>query len=151
VQERSIDFPNITFLPRMQEIAKGYGWMDFNNMIGNCNIFWVEEFYANALGRPDDDFTSYMRGVEISYAPDVIDTVFGFRPEDHCGVRQWRESAHTEEEYTEMPQTLALPGRDWHYTSRGACSRLQITDMMPVVKGWAKWLVRNFESCSNET
>ncbi|MCI60868.1 hypothetical protein A2U01_0082124, partial [Trifolium medium] len=23
--------------------------------------------------------------------------------------------------------------------------------MMPVVKGWAKWLVRNFERCSNET
>ncbi|MCI46233.1 hypothetical protein A2U01_0067473, partial [Trifolium medium] len=34
VQERSIDFPNITLLPRMQEIAEGYGWMEFNNMIG---------------------------------------------------------------------------------------------------------------------
>ncbi|MCI05967.1 hypothetical protein A2U01_0027022, partial [Trifolium medium] len=122
VQERSIDFTNITFLPRMQEIAEGYGWMDLNNMIDNCNISWVEEFYANVLGRPDDDFTSY-----------------------------WRERAHTEDEYTEMPRTLALPGRDWHYTSREARSRLQITDMMPVAKGWAKWLVRNFESCSNET
>ncbi|MCI95007.1 hypothetical protein A2U01_0116305, partial [Trifolium medium] len=56
-----------------------------------------------------------------------------------------------EEEYAEMLQTLALPGRDWHYTCRGAWARLQITDMMPVAKAWAKWLVRNFESCSNET
>ncbi|MCI97028.1 hypothetical protein A2U01_0118328, partial [Trifolium medium] len=23
--------------------------------------------------------------------------------------------------------------------------------MMPAAKGWTKWLVRNFESCSNET
>ncbi|MCI56132.1 hypothetical protein A2U01_0077383, partial [Trifolium medium] len=73
--------------------------------------FWVEEFYANAFGYADDDYTSYVRGVEISYAPDVIDTVFGFRQEEHYWVRHQRESAHTEEEYTEMLQTLALPGR----------------------------------------
>ncbi|MCI88052.1 hypothetical protein A2U01_0109338, partial [Trifolium medium] len=45
------------------------------------------------------------------------------------------ESAHTDAEYTEMLQTLALPGSDWHYTSRGVRSRLQITDVMPVAKG----------------
>ncbi|MCI57069.1 hypothetical protein A2U01_0078320, partial [Trifolium medium] len=45
-----------------------------------------------------------------------------------------------------MLQTLALPERNWRYTSTGSRSRLQITDMMPA----AKWLVRNFESCSNE-
>ncbi|MCI73267.1 hypothetical protein A2U01_0094531, partial [Trifolium medium] len=78
------------------EIAEGYGWMDFNNMIGNCNISWVEEFYANALGRADDDYTSYVRGVEISYASDVIDTVFGFISKEHCWVRHRRESAHTD-------------------------------------------------------
>ncbi|MCI41056.1 hypothetical protein A2U01_0062289, partial [Trifolium medium] len=50
-----------------------------------------------------------------------------------------------------MLQTLALSGRDWHYKTSGGRSRLQITNMMPVAKGWAKWLVRNFESCSNET
>ncbi|MCI16833.1 hypothetical protein A2U01_0037977, partial [Trifolium medium] len=149
VQERSIDFPNITFLPRMQEIAEGYEWMNLNNMIDNCNISWVEEFYANALGRPDDDYTSYVHGVEINYAPDVIDTIFGFRQEEHCWVRQRRETARTDAEYTEMLQTLALPGRDWRYTNHGVRSHLQITDTMPVAKGWAKWLVHNFESCSN--
>ncbi|MCI47966.1 hypothetical protein A2U01_0069208, partial [Trifolium medium] len=97
-----------------------------------------EEFYANALGRPDDDYTSYVRGVEISYVPDVIDAIFGFIHEEHCLVRQRRESTHTDAEYTEMLQTLVLPGRDWHYTSCGVRSRLQITDMMPVAKGWAK-------------
>ncbi|MCI49857.1 hypothetical protein A2U01_0071101, partial [Trifolium medium] len=56
-------------------------------------------------------------------------------PEEHCWVRQRRESANTDAEYTEMLQTLALPGRDWHYTSRGVRSRLQITDRMPVAKG----------------
>ncbi|MCI81524.1 hypothetical protein A2U01_0102798, partial [Trifolium medium] len=74
-------------------------------------------FYANALGCPDDDYTSYVHGVEISYASEVIDTIFGFRQEEHCLVRQQRESAHTDAEYTEMLQTLALQGRDWHYTS----------------------------------
>ncbi|MCI74879.1 hypothetical protein A2U01_0096144, partial [Trifolium medium] len=34
----------------MHETTERYRWMDFNNMIGDCNISWVEEFYANALG-----------------------------------------------------------------------------------------------------
>ncbi|MCI68629.1 hypothetical protein A2U01_0089890, partial [Trifolium medium] len=50
-----------------------------------------------------------------------------------------------------MLQTLALPGRDWYYNTSEGRSRLQITDMKSAAKGGAKWLVRNFESCSNET
>ncbi|MCI96674.1 hypothetical protein A2U01_0117974, partial [Trifolium medium] len=42
----------------MQETAEQYKWMDFNSMIGNCNISWVAEFYANALGYALDDYTS---------------------------------------------------------------------------------------------
>ncbi|MCI30353.1 hypothetical protein A2U01_0051562, partial [Trifolium medium] len=44
--------------------------MDFNTIIGDCNISWVEEFYANALGYTEDDYTSTVRGVRVSYAPD---------------------------------------------------------------------------------
>ncbi|MCI83091.1 hypothetical protein A2U01_0104366, partial [Trifolium medium] len=51
--------------------------MDFNTMIGDCNLSWVEEFYANALGYAVDDYTSTVRGKTISYAPDRIDAVFG--------------------------------------------------------------------------
>ncbi|MCI69207.1 hypothetical protein A2U01_0090468, partial [Trifolium medium] len=32
IQERSIDFPVITFLPAMQATAEEYRWMDFNTM-----------------------------------------------------------------------------------------------------------------------
>ncbi|MCI73569.1 hypothetical protein A2U01_0094833, partial [Trifolium medium] len=38
VQERSIDFPGISFLPEMQKTAERYRWMDFNTMIGDFNI-----------------------------------------------------------------------------------------------------------------
>ncbi|MCI47027.1 hypothetical protein A2U01_0068268, partial [Trifolium medium] len=81
----------------------------------------------------------------------VIDEMFGFRQADYCWASQQRYGAHIDEEYAEMLQTLALPGRDWHYNTSGRRSRLQITDMRSAAKGWAKWLVRNFESCSNET
>ncbi|MCI69209.1 hypothetical protein A2U01_0090470, partial [Trifolium medium] len=57
----------------MQETAEQYRWMDFNSMIGDYNISWVEEFYANALGYALDDYTSTVWGKTISYAPDVID------------------------------------------------------------------------------
>ncbi|MCI55737.1 hypothetical protein A2U01_0076988, partial [Trifolium medium] len=40
VQDRSIDFPAISFLPEMQDTAERYRWMDFNTMIGDCNISW---------------------------------------------------------------------------------------------------------------
>ncbi|MCI54965.1 hypothetical protein A2U01_0076215, partial [Trifolium medium] len=94
-----------------------------------CNISWVEEFYANAFGHVVDDYTSNVRGVTISYAPDVIDAIFGFRPEEHCRARERCNTDHTEEGYAHMLQTLALPGRDWHYTRDGARARLHITDM----------------------
>ncbi|MCI48609.1 hypothetical protein A2U01_0069852, partial [Trifolium medium] len=103
----------------------------------------------NALGYALDDYTSTVRGKTISYASDVIDEVFGFRRADYCWACQQRASAHTDEEYAEMLQTLGLPGKDWRYTASGSRSRLQITDMTSAAKGWAKWLVRNFESCSN--
>ncbi|MCI76207.1 hypothetical protein A2U01_0097476, partial [Trifolium medium] len=77
-------------------------------------------------------------------ATDTIDGIFGFRPEEHCAVRQHRDKNLTDEEYAEMLRTLALPGKDWSYDRQGRRSRLQATEMMHVAKGWAKWLVRNF-------
>ncbi|MCI71771.1 hypothetical protein A2U01_0093034, partial [Trifolium medium] len=50
-----------------------------------------------------------------------------------------------------MLHELAMPGKDLRYDSQGGCSRLQGTEMMHVAKVWAKWLVHNFECCSNET
>ncbi|MCI73178.1 hypothetical protein A2U01_0094442, partial [Trifolium medium] len=79
------------------------------------------------------------RGKTISYAPDVIDAAFGFRQAEYYWASQQRARAHTDEEYTEILQTLALPGRDWRYTTTRSRSRLQITDMTPAAKGWAKW------------
>ncbi|MCI89959.1 hypothetical protein A2U01_0111248, partial [Trifolium medium] len=70
------------------------------------------------------DYTSTVRGKTISYSPERIDAMFGFREAEYCWVSQQRASAHTEEEYDEMLQTLALPGRDWRYTSTGIRSRL---------------------------
>ncbi|MCI83740.1 hypothetical protein A2U01_0105016 [Trifolium medium] len=52
--------------------------MDFNTMIRDCNISWVEEFYANALGYTLDDYTSTVRGKTIRYSPERIDEIFGF-------------------------------------------------------------------------
>ncbi|MCH88855.1 hypothetical protein A2U01_0009748, partial [Trifolium medium] len=128
VQERSVDFPEISFLPVMQETAEAYHWMDFNTMIGDCNISWVEEFYANALGHAEYDYRSTVRGVTISYTPEEIDAICGFREVEYCRASQRRHGAHTDEEYAEMLQTLALPGRDWHYDSNG--EPIQIGDMI---------------------
>ncbi|MCI53390.1 hypothetical protein A2U01_0074636, partial [Trifolium medium] len=96
----------------------------------------VEEFYANALGYAVDDYTSTVRRKTISYTPDVIDEAFGFRREDYCWASQQRASVHTDEEYDDMLQNLALQGRDWRYTATGSRFRLQITDMTPAAKGW---------------
>ncbi|MCI97933.1 hypothetical protein A2U01_0119234, partial [Trifolium medium] len=58
-------------------------------------------------GRADDDYTSFVRGVEISYAPSVIDGIFGFRPADHCMVRQRRPENQFEEEFAKILHELA--------------------------------------------
>jgi hypothetical protein len=92
IQEIGIDLHAFDPLPRVREITTGYGWLPFNNMLGDCNITVVEEFYANALAFGAEDYRSYIRGVHISFAPEVIDTTFGLRQEDYCRVCMRRAS-----------------------------------------------------------
>ncbi|MCI25050.1 hypothetical protein A2U01_0046238, partial [Trifolium medium] len=137
VQERSIDFPNIVTYPRMRQITEEYGWIKFNNMIGSCNISWVKELYANSYGRADDDYTSYVRGVDISYAPDVIDDIFGFRPEEHCMVMHRLAAGQTEQEFDDILHELALPGKEWYYSNtRGERLCLHAKEMETIAKAW---------------
>ncbi|PNX61888.1 hypothetical protein L195_g052688, partial [Trifolium pratense] len=124
IQERRIDFPDITFLPEMEVTARHYSWMDFNSLIGDCNMSWVREFYTNAVAYPEGNFTYTVRRVRISYAPKVIDASLGFTQAEHCWDHQWRHSDHTEEEYDQMLHTLALLVRDWQYTTTGSCALL---------------------------
>ncbi|PNY03034.1 hypothetical protein L195_g007983 [Trifolium pratense] len=84
IQERSIDFPDITFLPEMEATARHYRWMNFNALIGDCNLAWVRKFYANVVAYLDGDFTSTVCRVRVSYAPTVIDVALGFRRAEDC-------------------------------------------------------------------
>ncbi|MCI19178.1 hypothetical protein A2U01_0040333, partial [Trifolium medium] len=59
-----------------------------------------------------ESFTSYVRGVEISYTPEVIDAVFAFREEEHCSVVQRCKRRYTDEQYAMILRELALPGKD---------------------------------------
>ncbi|KAK2396296.1 hypothetical protein QL285_057954 [Trifolium repens] len=119
-REIGIDLHVFDPLPRIREIATGYSWLPFNNMLGDCNTTIVEEFYANALAYGIGDYKSYVRGVTISFAPDVIDATFGFRPEGQCGVlmrrASWRDGAITDAEYDQIREALAMPGKDWRYS-----------------------------------
>ncbi|CAJ2668164.1 unnamed protein product [Trifolium pratense] len=54
-------------------------------------------------------------------------------------------------ETTEAYRWMALTGRDWRYDSQGRRQCLGITNMVPAAKRWDKWLIRNFESCSQES
>ncbi|KAK2444364.1 hypothetical protein QL285_015394 [Trifolium repens] len=100
VQEVGIEIPAFDSLPRVWEILTGYGWVPFNNMLGECNRTIVQEFYANAFAFGAGDYRSYVWGVYISFSPEDIDSTFGFRPEGQCGVQMrrasWREGAITD-------------------------------------------------------
>ncbi|KAK2389847.1 hypothetical protein QL285_063409 [Trifolium repens] len=155
VQEIGIDIPVFDSVPRVREILLGYGWVPFNNMLGQCNKTIVEEFYANVMAFGPGDYRSYVRGVHVSFSRDTIDATFGFRPEGQCGVHMrrasWREGAITDAEYNQIRDTLDMPGKDWRYSRQAARQRLQATEMLPLAKLWAKWWTHNFEACSNET
>jgi hypothetical protein len=124
-------------------------------MLGDCNTTIVEEFYANALAYGVGDYRSYVRGVTISFAPDVIDATFGFRTEGQCGVRMthtsWRDGAITDAEYDQIREALAMPGKDWRYSRHGARQRLQATEMLPLAKLLSRWWIHNFKACSYKT
>ncbi|MCI42572.1 hypothetical protein A2U01_0063809, partial [Trifolium medium] len=61
-----------------------YQWRTFHDSIGDSNISWVQEFYANAFGNVR--YTSWVRGVPVQYTPEVIKAIFGFRPAEQCKV-----------------------------------------------------------------
>ncbi|KAK2436773.1 hypothetical protein QL285_021743 [Trifolium repens] len=155
VQEIGIEIPAFDALPRVREILTGYGWVPFNNMLGECNKSVMEELYANAFAFGPGDYRSNVRGIYVSFAPDHIDSTFGFRLEGQCGVQMrrasWREGAITDADYDQIREALAMPGKDWRYSRQGARQRIQATEMLPLAKLWARWWTHNFEACSNET
>ncbi|KAK2455353.1 hypothetical protein QL285_002811 [Trifolium repens] len=106
VQEIGIEIPAFDSLPRVREILTSYGWVPFNNMLGECNRTIVQEFYANAFAFGAGDYRSYVRGVYVNYSPTDIDSTFGFRPEEQCGVRTrraaWSEGAIINAEYDQI-------------------------------------------------
>jgi hypothetical protein len=69
IHEIGIDFHAFDPLPRVREIATGYGWMPFNNMLGECNTTWVEEFYTNAMAYGAEDYRSYVWGGYRQFCP----------------------------------------------------------------------------------
>jgi hypothetical protein len=155
VQEIGIEIPTFDSVPRVREILTVYGWVPFNNMLGECNRTIVQEFYANAFAFGAEDYRSYVQGVYVSFSSADIDSTFGFRPEEQCGVQtrraSWREGVITDAEYDQIREALAMPGKDWRYSRQGVRQRLQGTSMLPLAKLWAKWWIHNFEACSNET
>ncbi|KAK2450078.1 hypothetical protein QL285_009217 [Trifolium repens] len=154
VQEVSIEIPTFDSLPQVREILTGYGWVPFNNMLGECNRTIVQEFYANAFAFGAGDYRFYVRGVYISFSPEDIDSTFGFRTEGQCEVHMrhasWREGAITDAVYEQIREALAMPGKDWRYSRQRVRQRLQGTSMLPLAKLWAKWWTHNFEASSNE-
>ncbi|KAK2405757.1 hypothetical protein QL285_054964 [Trifolium repens] len=155
IQEIEIDLHAFDPLPRVREIITSYGWLPFNNMLGDINTTIVEEFYANALAFGTGDYRSFVRGVYVSFSPDTIDSIFGFRPEDYCGVHMrrasWRDGAITDAKYDQMWEALAMPGKDWRYSRQGPRQRIHATEMLPLAKLWSRWWIHNFEACSNQT
>ncbi|MCH86300.1 hypothetical protein A2U01_0007154, partial [Trifolium medium] len=100
VYERSFNFKSLRDYPQIKTIAQNCGWLRFNSMIGEYNTTWVHEFYANALGYRNDEYVSYVRGKEVSYAPEVLETVFGFNHVEQCLVAARRDQEY--EEYDDV-------------------------------------------------
>ncbi|KAK2381867.1 hypothetical protein QL285_069444 [Trifolium repens] len=64
VQEIGIEIPAFDSVPRVREIMLGYGWVPFNNILGECNRTVVEEFYGNGIAFGNGDYRSYVWGVD---------------------------------------------------------------------------------------
>ncbi|MCI35378.1 hypothetical protein A2U01_0056599, partial [Trifolium medium] len=124
IPEKAVDFSELPAAwSAVEEIFAHYQWRGFNDSIGQSNISWVHEFYANALG--NEPFTSWVRGVRVSYSPDIIEGVFGFRASGQCTVTPRRlQGATTKAVCDEMLPHLALPGVGWFIGSAGLPVRM---------------------------
>jgi hypothetical protein len=86
--ERGFDFPNVISNPEFFQVITEKGWESLVRMIfeQTNKIVWIE-FYASArfMGRK---YVSYVRGKEIDYSPERINSLLEIVPPEECDAKR---------------------------------------------------------------
>ena len=146
IQERGFNVPKLVGNPEFSQAIMARGWESLNNMIfeqGNKTV--AAEFYANARFTRKK-YVSYVRGKEIDYILEVINTLLDIHPPEECDVQRKKDECKhwSEEQWDELILKLCVEGAKW----QGGARTLLMSEFKSVPKAWESFVVQTLERTS---
>ncbi|MED6164158.1 hypothetical protein PIB30_086975 [Stylosanthes scabra] len=117
----------------------------------------VKEFYANAW-EPDKEkrkpytYTTMVRGIDISFAPNNIKRVLRLRKDPLPNAASYHErKANKDYRLEHVLEGLCIEGADWVRHKDGRPHYLRRVDLEPMTKGWYDFICRSIRPTTNRS
>ncbi|MCH81297.1 hypothetical protein A2U01_0002082 [Trifolium medium] len=145
----------------LREESQARKWMNFNKLMlrdekNPGKALWVREFLANAYDPTDHapTFKSYVRGVEIDYSADAINTLLGCKSREKCTFldEKRRVDASLEPERTRIKDFVCRPGARWlPYSASSVPTRIRLGAFKPHARAWGEFWIKNVIMVGNSS
>ncbi|AET00734.1 hypothetical protein MTR_5g095330 [Medicago truncatula] len=142
----------------IQAMIVARGWGKLTSFAKEASATLAKEFFANAyMGTAKEDgnyendlmkFTSFVRGKKVPFHEKIINQLFGLENYEQCSFEA-RKTKGSNIDHQEIRSTLCRPEADWVRRKDGTPSRLHTSDLTPIAKAWATFILRTLLPCSN--
>ncbi|XP_058742851.1 uncharacterized protein LOC131615711 [Vicia villosa] len=135
------------------------GWVELTSFAKEASTKLAKEFFANAYqdpakgGNNKNDlrkFTSFVRGKNVPFHDKVINQLFGLENYELCSFEA-RMAKGSNINHQEILSTLCRPEVDWVRNKDGIPRYLRTSDLTPIAKTWATFVLHTLLSCSNRS
>ncbi|QHO42347.1 uncharacterized protein DS421_5g153370 [Arachis hypogaea] len=149
IYEKGLDLREGEY-PIMRQITRERRWELLCAPLTDISAVMIREFYANAAkeNKNSAPYTSYVRGVEVSFSPAAITRALKLRtityPEPSYEARLQMKNNPDE-----ILQGLCMENTDWERDSKGIPSHIRRINLTPVAKGWYEIVRRSILPTGN--
>lgn len=151
VEEKNFRLEGNKFLD-IQVMIVSRGWVELTSFAKDASTTLAKEFFANAYQGPAKNermkFTSFIRGKNVPFHDNIINELFGLENYEQCSFEA-RKAKGSNIDHQEIRSTLCRPEADWVRNKDGTPTKLRTSDLTPLAKVWAMFVLRTLLPCSN--
>ncbi|CAJ2663002.1 unnamed protein product [Trifolium pratense] len=145
--------------PIIKEEFDRRNWYKFNSSLNTGNRTVALEFLSNgwrvkAAQKRNPQRVVKVRGVNVDYSPEAINSIFGFEVPEVCVVQERRacRSDMSLAQREALKSQLSLPGSEWIKLSKNNLpSRFKTARLLDISRIWAEFWINNVEPCGNNS
>ncbi|WJX64937.1 hypothetical protein P8452_49656 [Trifolium repens] len=157
VPERNIRLVGDKFSD-IQAMIVARGWVELTSFAKEASTTLAKEFFANAYQGPAKEygndkndlkqFTSFVRGKMIPFHDKIINQLSGLENYEQCSFEA-RKAKGSNIDHQEIHSTLCRAETDWVRNKDGKPAKLHTSDLTPIARVWASFVLRTLLPCSN--